>query len=69
MATNKTENNAAAQAAAPATETYVVVSPLNHDGVDHAPGAEVDLTAGQAGPLLGHTVRPKAEAQAAETTE
>ena len=36
---------------------YVVVSPLNHDGVDIEIGAAVDLCPEQAAPLLGHTVK------------
>lgn len=37
---------------------YRVVSPLNHDGERYQVGAEVQLSADQAAPLLGHTVQP-----------
>ena len=65
MATDKNVNKAVAKPA-PATETYVVISPLNYDGEDYAPGAEVELSAAHAEPLLGHTVRPKQAAAAAD---
>lgn len=51
-----------AGAAAPATGTYKVVSPLEHDGELYAVGDEVALTEAQAAPLLGHTVAPPAAA-------
>lgn len=50
MATTKTP-----KAPAP-TASYLVISPLRHDGVDFAIGEAVDLTAAEAAPLLGHTV-------------
>ena len=49
----------AAQAAAKGTsKTYKVISPLNHDLEDYAPGDQVELTEAEAAPLLGHTVKP-----------
>jgi hypothetical protein len=41
---------------------YTVLSPLEHDGRRHEPGAEVALTPEQAAPLLGHTVAPLEDA-------
>ena len=35
---------------------YRVFSPLNHNNVEYGIGAEVEMTAAQAEPLLGHTV-------------
>ena len=40
-------------AAAPATRTYKVTSRREHDGELYAVGDEVELTEGQAAPLLG----------------
>lgn len=51
----------AAKTAAGKTEqpkgNYTVLSALNHDLVDYAVGDTVELTAKQAEPLLGHTVK------------
>lgn len=38
------------------TQRYRVLSPLEHDQVRYAVGAEIDLTSAQANPLIGHTV-------------
>jgi hypothetical protein len=60
-------------AADEAKATYLVISPLEHGeavaGVNtatlYAEGDEVELTAAQAAPLLGHTVKAKPAARAA----
>lgn len=50
-------------AAKPAKEepkrSYVVLSNLQHDGLEYEPGEDVGLTRSQAEPLLGHTVKAK----------
>lgn len=44
---------------------YTVKSPLEHDGVMYENGDQVELTADQAQPLLGHTVEATKAEQAA----
>lgn len=46
----------AAAGAAERKTLYRVISPLNHDQVDHAIGAELELDETTAQALLGHTV-------------
>jgi hypothetical protein len=48
------------------TRTYVVVSPLRRDRRAYGIGAPIVLTADQAAPLLGHTVKPPDIKNAAE---
>lgn len=38
-------------------KTFEVISPLQHDLVDYEVGSTVELTAAEAAPLLGHTVK------------
>ena len=52
---DNTSNETAAAANGP--RTYTVLSHLSHDLVDYEPGETVELSAANAGPLLGHTVR------------
>lgn len=47
-------------------QTYTVVSPLEHDLVRYEIDEEVELTAAQAAPLLGHTIEPKKVAKKAD---
>lgn len=53
-----------AGAAAQATSTYTVTSPLEHDGELYAVGDPVELTDAQAAPLLGLVVSRAAGAGA-----
>lgn len=53
----KQDNPPPVENAAPGTDAYEVLSPLEHDGVRYAIGERVQLTAAQAAPLLGHTVK------------
>ena len=50
--------------ASPKPQVYIVISPLEHDGDQFAPGATIELTDAQAAPLLGHTVTPAPKAAA-----
>ena len=54
--TTTPKNSAAAKAAASEKVSYLVRSPLLHDGVAYAEDDEVELTEAEAAPLLGHTV-------------
>lgn len=43
--------------ATPATKTYIVLSPISHDGVAYTIGEEIELTDSQAAPLTGYAVQ------------
>lgn len=55
-----------AAAADTTVQVYTVTSPLEHDHVRYEIDDEVELTAAQAEPLLGHTVKPKPKGKNAD---
>ncbi|MBN8486377.1 MAG: hypothetical protein J0M20_01390 [Burkholderiales bacterium] len=54
----RTPRTPEADKAAAEKADYTVLSRLEHDGELYEEGDQITLTAGQAAPLLGHTLQP-----------